>query len=102
MRATTSPLPGWNTLVGKLPHRALLTFLLVSLPLSALSIYILPYFEFAIAKFIGMVVIMLAVFVFQIRSSMEHPNDRYLNALTSYPINFVAIPTLYAGVVAFS
>ncbi|MEO5951899.1 MAG: hypothetical protein ABIQ44_05445 [Chloroflexia bacterium] len=102
MSAVTSPIRPWHSLMTKVPYTPLLTFLLVSLPLTALSIYVLPYFEYSLPKFIWMVVLAFAVLLFQIRASMEHPTNKYLNSLTSYPITFVTLPTFFAGSLVFS
>ncbi len=102
MRAATSPLYAWHSFVSRLPLVPMLVFLIVSLPLMALSVYVLPYFEYAVPRFAWMVVLLLVVLLTQIRASMEHPNNRYLNSLTSYPINLVSLPTLFAAFTAFS
>ena len=102
MSAVTSPIRAWHTLISKLPLASMLTFLLATLPLTALSIYALPYSEYPIAKFIWMVFLLLVVLLTQVRASMNHPNNRYLNSLTSLPITFVSLPTVFAGSLAFS
>lgn len=102
MSAVTSPIRPWHSLMTKVPYIPLLAFLLISLPLTAISIYLLPYFEYALPKFIWMVVLVLAVLLFQIRASMEHPSNKFLNSLTSYPITFVTLPAFFAGTLVFS
>src|SRR5215211_3279306 len=97
MRAVISPLSGWHSFVSRLPLVPMLAFLIVGLPLTAVSVYVLPYFEYVLIKFIWMMLLLLIVLLTQIRASMEHPNNRYLNNLTSIPINFVALSTLFAG-----
>lgn len=102
MKATTSPLQAWNSLVRKLPLVPTLAFLLISLPLTSIAIYLLPYNDLALAKFVWLVLLVLVVLLFQVRASMEHPTDRYLNTLTSMPINLVALPAFLTGYAAFS
>lgn len=93
----------WRDLLNRVPPTPLIAFLLVSLPLTALAVYYLPYsdsapwiFGWLVVQFVGFFLLLAQ------REEQSVGIERYLTGVLIIASSMALIPTLYTGRVVFN